>query len=630
MCEFYLGVDKKPLLEYNILVSLSIVGLLMSILDKINTPIDVKKLNIEELKGLAQEIRTQILQVAEKNGGHLASNLGIVETTIALYYAFDFEKDKLIFDVGHQCYAHKILSDRKDSFSTIRTQGGLSGFPDIKESVYDAFGVGHAGTALSAGLGYCFSRDLNNEDYFVVSVIGDGAIANGLNLEALTYSNTKPAKHIVILNDNGMSISKNKNGFYQFISKRTTRKSYLRGKRGLRKIFGSSFVTRTLSGFRNFIKRVIKKNDYFESHGFKYVGLVDGNDLKELTRILSDVKEVARDRSVFVHIKTTKGKGYEQAEEHAEQYHGVGEQLKSETGDFANALGQALISLMDKDKKIVAITAGMKDGTGLNKVEQIYPKNVIDVGIAEEFAVTYSAGMALGGLKPVVAIYSTFMQRAYDQILHDVCIQNLPVVFCLDRAGVVGKDGKTHQGVFDLSYLMHLPNMHILAPSTAEELKDALLYALSLNAPVAIRYPKNAVVKRKALSYNESLWERLKSGEKATIVAVGPKMVSLALNVAKKFESVGVINARTIKPLCTGMLDEIKNTKIFTLEENSLIGGFGAYVCAYYNKNKINANVTTLGIKDKFIEHGNVDQQLYENGLSEENLEKLVKMEICN
>ncbi len=596
----------------------------MAIIDKIQAPNSVKQLNIDELNGLAQEIRARILEVVNKNGGHLASNLGIVETTIALHYCFDFTTDKIIFDVGHQCYAHKILSGRNEKFSSLRQSGGISGFPDRSESEFDAFGTGHAGTSLSASLGYLTARDKLGEDYFVVTVVGDGALVNGLNLEALTHSNYKPKKHIVILNDNGMSISKNKNGFYRYLSKRTAKRSYLRGKKGLRKIFGNSFISKALVGFRDFIKRIVKKDDYFESHGYKYVGVVDGNDLKELIKVIEDVKYASTEKAVFLHVKTTKGKGKKEAEENAETYHGVGAQYKSESGNFSQTLGDKLCNLIEKDKKIVAITAGMKDGTGLYKVENLYRDNFIDVGIAEEFAVTYASGMALGGLKPVVAVYSTFMQRAYDQILHDVCLQNLPVVFCLDRAGFVGKDGKTHQGVFDLSYLTHLPNLTILAPTTTAELEDALDYALSLSKPVAIRYPKNTTIIQDAPKFIDAPWNRIKEGKKATILAVGPNMLSIAQEVAKEVADVGVISARTVKPLCAKTLEDIKDSTIITLEENSVIGGFGALVNGYYAKENISAKIVNFGVKDEFVSHGTINEQIKENGLAKEEIIKVI------
>lgn len=585
----------------------------------------VKQLNIKDLDGLAQELRNRILAVTYNNGGHLASNLGIVETTVALYRVFDFPKDKLIFDVGHQCYAHKMLSGREKEFETIRTHGGLSGFPDIKESEYDAFSVGHAGTSMSAAIGYCNARDKRGEDYTVIAVVGDGSVGNGLNLEALSSSNIKPKNFIVVLNDNGMSISKNKNGFYQFVSKGTTKRGYLRSKKVITKIFGNSFVTRGLAGIRNFIKRAINKNSYFENHGFKYVGVVDGNDVKELVNILERVKRVAKDRAVLLHVKTTKGKGYDKAEEKADVYHGVGAQLCCDCGTFSVALGNKINQLIENDDKVVAITAAMKDGTGLSIVEEKYPENFIDVGIAEEYAVTLAAGMAAGGLRPYVAVYSTFMQRAYDQIVHDVCLQSLPVTFCLDRAGLVGKDGKTHQGVFDLSYLSHIPNLSVFAPNSVEELEDIIDYTKTLNAPVAIRYPKNAGTVDKLLSVKEQLWRVVKDGDKATIIAVGPNALKMATEYANGVEGVGVVSARSIKPLDEKVLDKIKNTAIVTIEENSVIGGFGSMVASYYVNANVPVKMRMLGVKDEYIAHGDISNQFEENGLSLDGIKRAFK-----
>lgn len=597
-------------------------GEAMTVLENIKTPIDLKNLNDEQLKSLSAEIREEIISVVNKNGGHLSSNLGIVETTVALHHVFDFPKDKLIFDVGHQCYAHKILSDRKEKFSTIRTDGGLAGFPDREESVYDPVTTGHAGTSIASGLGLCQARDSLGEDYTVIDVVGDGSLVNGLNLEAMFSSQVKPKNYIVILNDNGMSISKNKNGFYGFISKKTASMKYVRGKNAIKKIFGNTFITRFLIRIRNLIKRILKKGRTFEDYGFKYVGVVDGNDTKEMVRILQKVKRLSKIKAVFLHISTQKGKGYEQAEERSDLYHGVGKNMKITTQGFSKALGDKLTDAVSKDNKIVAVVAGMKDGTGLSDFAEKYPKNFIDVGIAEEYAVTLSAGMAIGGLKPVVAIYSTFMQRAYDQILHDVCLQNLPVVFCLDRAGLVGEDGKTHQGVFDLSYLTHLPNMTVLCPNNNLELSDAIDYALSLNSPVAIRYPKSySAIDREFLSLGSSLWQPLSHGKDVTVLAVGPRMLELALEFksASKLD-VGVTAVRCVKPLNAKALDEIKSKAVFVLEENALIGGFGSMVSSYYASANKNIIVRQFGVNDKFVKNGSISTQLETNGLSIENL----------
>lgn len=600
----------------------------MNILDGIKNSSDVKRLSLKEKTELAGEIRDKILKTCSENGGHLSSNLGIVETTLALYSVFDFPKDKIIFDVGHQCYAHKMLSGRNAGFSAIRTDGGISGFPDREESEYDCFGAGHAGTSIAAGLGFCAARDARGEDFYVVDVVGDGAFVNGLNLEALTSSQKKPKKLIVILNDNGMSISKNRNGIYTFLSKKSTKKGYLKSKSALKRVFGESFVTRFLRKVRGFIKRIFNGVNVLEQFGFKYVGVVNGNDLKSLTEILEGVKNVAKDKAVFLHIKTVKGKGVKRAEERADLYHGVGKSLSCGGGEFSAAVGQTLNEIIEKDSRVIALTAGMKDGTGLAAVEKAHPDNFIDVGIAEEFAVTFAAGMAAGGLKPVVCVYSTFLQRAYDEILHDVCIQKLPVVFCVDRAGLVGADGKTHQGVFDLSFLSHLPGMTILAPSCVNDLKAALKYAFSLGSPVAIRYPKESSAKeREVAPYEETLWERLKPGEKYNILAVGPDMLALAEEFAKNHDGAGVISARTVKPLDEKTLAEISGLPIIAIEENSVIGGFGDAVRRAVSRlfgGKPKNRIITLGVKDAFTRHGSAERQREENGLCEKQLEAIV------
>ncbi len=594
----------------------------MGVLEQIENSLDIQKLSVKELDILAGEVREKIIKTIKSNGGHLSSNLGLVETTVALYKVFDFKKDKLIFDVGHQCYSHKILSDRKERFEKIRLDGGISGFPDINESEYDAVTTGHAGTSISAGIGYCMARDKLGEEYTVVSVVGDGAFSNGLNLEALLSSTSKPKNFIVIINDNGMSISKNKNGFYHHLSKSTTKRGYLSSKKALQKMFGSSFITRGLARFRDFIKRTLNKDGLFENFGFKYVGVVDGNNVKEMSTILQRVKVVAKDKAVLLHVKTKKGFGLKEAEEKADLYHGVGSNFKHENGSFSLTLGNSINHLIEKDKRIIAITAGMRDGTGLKIVEDLNPNNFVDVGIAEEYAVTLASGMALGGLKPIVALYSTFMQRAYDQIVHDVCLQNLPVIFCVDRAGVVGQDGKTHQGVFDLSFLSHIPNMKILAPNSTEELESALSYALKLNCPVAIRYPKNAMEIKENISFDKQLWRVEKTGEKVNILAVGPNMLELAIETAKDIDGVGIISARTIKPLCEKTLMDISSGTVIVLEENSKTGGFGSLVCGFYLERGLSTKVKCFGIKDQFVEHGSIKNQLDKNDLQKEKLNK--------
>ncbi|MBQ9103876.1 MAG: 1-deoxy-D-xylulose-5-phosphate synthase [Clostridia bacterium] len=594
----------------------------MSVLEKVNSKTDLKQLNIAELKDLAKEIRCKIVETASTNGGHLASNLGVVELTIALHYVFDLPTDKLVFDVGHQCYTHKILSGRKEEFSSIRTSNGISGFPDKDESEFDTFTVGHAGTSLAQGLGLCSARDKQGEDYSVVVVVGDGSFSNGLNLEALTASDAKPKNLIVVLNDNGMSIAKNNNGFYKFISKSTTKRGYLKLKRGVKKVFRNSIITKFLKKCRGAIKRLFNKNYYLESFGFKFVGNTDGKHLEELISILQKVKNLSKTKAVFLHLNTTKGMGLEEAENMAEDFHGVGKNLKVGSGDFSTAFGKKVCSLIENDKNIIAITAGMTCGTGLKPVRENYPDNFVDVGIAEEYAVTYAAGLATGGIKPIVAVYSTFLQRSYDQILHDVCIPNLPVIFCVDRAGFVGSDGQTHQGLFDLSYLLHLPNLKVFAPKNTSELNKMLEYALTLNCPVAIRYPNGKHSDEPCQDEDISKWQKTYDfGNSVSVLAVGPRMNALALKTVKENNlNATVYNARCVKPLDSKVLDDIKNGKIITLEENGLIGGFGSLVSNYYKEKGVLAKVVSLGVKDGFVKHGSVENQLYENGLSEENL----------
>ena len=591
------------------------------VLQKINASSDVKKLNKDERAELIEDLRQEIISVTKENGGHLSSNLGILETTVALYKTFDFPKDKLIFDVGHQCYAHKLLSGRRELFGTIRTAGGLSGFPDAEESEYDLFTTGHAGNSIALGLGLCAARDKNKEDYYVITVVGDGALVNGLNLEAINASTEKPKKFIVVLNDNGMSISRNRNGFYNFISKATTDKGYLKSKSAIKKLFGKSFIAVFFRKVRDFFKRLINKDQYFERFGFKYVGIVDGNNAEKTAKVLERVKNAANYKAVFLHVKTTKGKGLKNAEDRADLYHSVGKNLKlAALGECS--LGKVLSELIDKDDRIMAITAGMKNGTGLDYLDETHPDNIIDVGIAEEYAVTFAAGMAKGGLKPVVAVYSTFLQRGYDEIMHDVCLQNLPVVFCVDRAGFVGEDGKTHQGLFDLSYTLHIPNMTVLALASKKELKSALKYAISLNSPVCIRYSKSLIENAFVSDYSSGAWETVKDGTDITVAAVGGNAISLAVDFAAKYDkSVKVVAARVIKPLDEELLSNT-HTPIITIEENALIGGFGSLVNAYcsaHNGNK----VYSLGVKDGFIKHGSIDKQFAANGFTVGNLTKI-------
>ena len=595
-------------------------------LENLKSCYDIKKLNINELKSLSDEVRQVIIDTVTLNGGHFASNLGTVELIIALFYVFDFPKDKIIFDVGHQSYAYKILSDRFNKIKTIRTEGGLSGFPDPNESEFDSFSVGHAGTSISAGLGFSYARDKLNEDYNVINVVGDASFFNGENLEAITSNDIKPSKFLVVLNDNGMSISKNNNALYKMISKATVTKKYTRFNSFLNKVFGSWFLGKFLKKIKHFLKRTLSNNTFIDGLGLKYVGIFDGHNLKSLIKILTDIKETGI--PTLLHIKTVKGKGYVNAENEPSKFHGVSNNLSNSANCFSNKVSEILEEVYIKNDKICAITAGMKDGVGLSDFYKNHPKSVIDVGIAEEFAVTLSAGIAKSGLKPIVFIYSTFLQRGYDQIVHDVCLQNLPVIFAIDRAGLVGSDGKTHQGVFDLSYLTHIPNLTVISPKDESELKLAILTALDLNKPVAIRYPNGNIDKFETkVKLNSSLkWEVLTEGEDNVILAVGPRMLKLAFEIASKYSKpITIINARTVKPLDNEILNKIKNNRIITLEENAKIGGFGSLVLKYYSDNEIKADVKLFGVEDEFVSHATVDKQLEINGLNCDNIIKYLR-----
>lgn len=592
----------------------------MALLETLNGSEGLKKLNIKQLTELSAEIREKIIGGAYENGGHLASNLGVIELTVAIHYVFDIPADKLVFDVGHQCYTHKILTGRLDRFDTIRKEGGISGFPNIEESEADAFSSGHAGTAVAAGMGYCYARDRLGESYKVISLVGDGAFLNGLSTEALMSAEKKPNNFVLVLNDNGMSISKNTSGMYKVLSKATTKSPYEKFKKGLKKIFGNSFITKWLTSVRDFFKRVISKGNYLDNLGFKYVGVIDGHDMKELVKTLRIVKN--SDKPVLLHVKTVKGKGYKQAEDKAEKFHGVSKYFAESNNAFSSALAGALDELYEKDNRIHAITAAMADGTGLNAFAEKHPEAFTDVGICEEYAVTLAAGMAIGGIKPVVCIYSTFMQRAYDEILHDVCLQNLGVTFCLDRAGVVGPDGQTHQGVFDLSYLGHLPNMTVLAPKNVAEFKEMLSYAVNKDIPVAIRYPNGGDYEfKEAPPLPVTEWEKLTGDGEATVLCVGGRALKAALEAAEKSaRKLCVVNARCVKPLDADLLSKICDRPIITVEENAADGGFGAAVAAHYAAAGIAVKIKSINAGDGVIKQADVKRQLEKIGITAENI----------
>ena len=462
------------------------------ILDKINKPEDLKKLNLKEKKELSKEIREKIIKQVLDKGGHLSSNLGVVELTIALYSQIDLEKDKVVWDVGHQTYTHKILTGRKGKFSTLRQKGGLSGFPKREESKYDSFNTGHSSTSISAALGMARARDILKESRNIYAVIGDGAITSGIALEALNDAGISDTDITIILNDNQMSISKNTGGFSKFLSNLRTRKLYIKSNHNIKKIvkkipLGKKII-KIVEWTKKRIKGLIIKNMFFENIGFTYLGPVDGHNIEALEDIIKRSKNIKGPK--LLHVITKKGKGYKEAEKNPNKYHMYSPNKSEKT--YSSVMAETIAKLAEKDKKIVAITAAMEDGTGLKIFKEKYPERFFDVEIAEEHALTMAAGMAAEGLKPVVAIYSSFLQRGYDQIVHDICMQNLPVIICVDRAGIVGEDGETHQGILDLSFLNTVPNLTVMAPKNKQELKEMLIFSSKLNKPVAIRYPKNA------------------------------------------------------------------------------------------------------------------------------------------
>ena len=594
-----------------------------SIVSKIKTLSDVNRLTVDELVSLSNELREIITETAYNRGGHLASALGAVECITALCNVYNFERDKIIFDVGHQSYAYKILCVGKERFSTLRSEKGESGFPDGADGEH--FLGGHAGNSLSAGLGMATARDVIGDDYHVVCFVGDASLFNGENLEALFVNSQKPKKFVIIFNDNGMSISKNENGAYKFFAKMARKKGYKNTKKILRKLFGNNVIGGLLRKIRSAFKRSLSPTYAMESIGLKYYGVFDGHDVKALTKIFSEIKQ--NNKSAFIHVKTVKGKGFAPAEESAEKYHGVSSGFQNSLNDFSNAISPLLSKVAKNNDKVVAITAGMKSGTGLSDFAKEFPQRFFDVGICEEYAVTSAAGMALGGLKPIICIYSTFLQRSVDQIITDVCMQNAPVIFMIDRAGFVGSDGRTHQGLFDLSYLSMIPNLSVLAPKDISELEVMLEYALSLNAPVAIRYPngKSQFIDTLTPFSSENKWEVLKDGSEVMLLAVGPRLNDLCLQVASEYKGeVGVINARSIKPLDTNLLEKYSNRKIVTLEENVQRGGFGESVNAYLTQSGKNGVSQILAVTDQFVFHATVKSQLESNRFSKDKIKGVI------
>ena len=595
-------------------------------LDRINEANDIKKIEPEAYDALASEIRSFIIESVSEHGGHLASNLGVVELTMALHLCMDFPNDKLIWDVGHQAYTHKLLTGRKEDFSSLRTFGGMSGFPKHKESPCDAFDTGHSSTSISAALGYARARDLKGEDRTVVAVIGDGSMTGGMAYEALNNVSHLKSNMIIVLNDNKMSISENVGGLSKHLTALRTRESYMDFKIDVEKKLkqiphvGDS-VARGVKKSKDSIRQLFVKGGFFEDFGIKYIGPIDGHDIKEMVRVLNALKKL--NEPVVMHVVTQKGRGYIPAEKNPSAFHGVGsfdiatgESLAGKSVSYTSVFSKTICKLGKAHPDIVTICAAMPDGTGLTAFKKHFPDRFFDVGIAEQHAVTFAAGLAAGGLHPFVAVYSSFLQRAYDQIIHDVCIQNLPVVFCVDRAGLVGADGETHQGIFDLSFMSMIPNMTVCAPKNKYELYDMLYFAYHYNGPIAIRYPRGAAYEgfknmRPPIVYGRS--ETMFEGEKVALVAVG-SMVETAVRVREQLQEKGinatVVNARFVCPLDTECLDRLSENHqwIVTMEENVLKGGFGEACGDYILKKNENMRLIHVGVPDVYVEHGSVDQ----------------------
>ena len=604
------------------------------ILNNITNPKDLKKLNYEDKKELAEEIRSYIIDVVSKNGGHLASNLGVVELTIALHSIFDTPKDKIIWDVGHQTYVHKILTGRKNQMKTLRRLDGISGFPKTTESEYDCFNTGHSSTSISAALGMARARDILNENYKVIAVIGDGALTGGMAEEALNDAGASKSNIIVVLNDNEMSISKNVGGISLLLGKMRTKNVYTKANEKVRIRMGNipkvgNKIVKLTSRIKNSIKQIFISKMYFEDIGYTYLGPVDGNDIEAVEEILEQSKKCKG--PVLVHVVTKKGKGYKLAEKNPSKFHGTapfdkktGEVLKAKSKDYSKVFGEKLVEIAKNDNRIVAITAAMADGTGLSEFKKKYPKRFFDVGIAEQHAIGMAAGMAKSGLIPVVPIYSSFYQRAYDQVIHDVCMQNLHVIMCADRAGIVGNDGETHQGLLDMASFSIVPNMTIMAPKDFKEFEQMINFAVNFNGPILIRYPRGGEGKLK-LKCNEKIVlgksELLKEGSDVTIIAIG-KMVEKAVEVADEFSKIGVdaeiINARFIKPFDENkIIESIEKTKnVITIEDGFIKGGLATTVNELIAKNGIiDVNIKNCGYDDEFVKQGSVQELEQINGL---------------
>ena len=616
------------------------------LLDKIKSAGDIKKINPADYPELAQEIRTFLIEKISKTGGHLGSNLGAVELTMALHLFLDLPEDKLIWDVGHQSYTHKLLTGRREGFENLRKYGGMSGFPKRKESDCDCFDTGHSSTSISAGLGLVKARDILGENHTIVSVIGDGALTGGMVYEALNNAGKLETNFIIVLNDNNMSISENVGGMSKYLNNVRTANAYLDIKEGvyntLKDIPKGAKVVEGIRKAKSSFKQLVVPGMFFEDMGITYLGPVDGHNIPAMLRVFQEAKRTRN--AVLVHVITQKGKGFTPAERHPARFHGA-EPFDIETGlptkprtsaNYTDIFSTVMTKLGARDEKVVAITAAMPDGTGLKRFRNIFPERFFDVGIAEEHAVTFAAGLAAGGLKPVVAIYSSFLQRAYDQILHDVCIQNLPVVFAIDRAGLVGSDGETHQGIFDLSYLSSIPGMHIMAPKNKWELSDMMKFAVSLGAPIAVRYPRGeayAGLKEYRAPIEMGRAEPIYVESEICLMAVG-SMVKTAEEVWEQLKTAGyrcsLINARFVKPIDENAVEwAAKNHQVIvSMEENVASGGYGEKVRQKLDELHTGVRLIQIAIPDEYVEHGNVDLLKKEIGIDAETIVEKIKKEM--
>ncbi len=616
------------------------------ILDSIQKENDIQKIDNKDLPQLAQEIRTFLIEKISENGGHLGSNLGVVELTMAMHLSFHLPEDKMIWDVGHQSYTHKLLTGRKDGFDTLRKYGGMSGFPKRKESACDAFDTGHSSTSISAGLGYAMASQLKGDNNYVVSVIGDGSLTGGMAWEALNNASRLKRNFIIVLNDNNMSIAENVGGFSEYLNQVRTREGYQNLKAGVENTLSrlpgrGEQLIRGIRKTKNSIKQFFVPGMLFEEMGLTYLGPYDGHNIDQLMRAFKEAKQV--NGAVVLHVCTQKGQGYEPAMRHPARFHGA-EPFVIETGlpkkkrikaNYTDIFSTVMRKMGDREPDVVAVTAAMPDGTGLKRFHNMFPDRFFDVGIAEQHAVTFAAGLAAAGLKPVVAVYSSFLQRAYDQVIHDVCIQNLHVIFAIDRAGLVGSDGETHQGIFDLSYLSSIPNMTVMAPKNKWELSDMMKFAVRYDGPIALRYPRGEAydgLSRFRLPIEYGKWETIYDENEIALLAVG-SMVKTAVEVRDRLRQMGygctLVNARFVKPLDQEAIRTLQaeHQLLVTMEENVKSGGFGEAVLEYLNEIKSQTRAMVIALPDDYVEHGNVDLLKQECGIDAESIIKKIVIE---